>query len=165
MFCGDLNGKETQKRGNICICTADSLCCTVETKRRLSNNYESESESRCCVWLFPDCIVHGILQARILQWVAFPFSKGSSQPRDRTQVSCTAGRFFTRWATKEAPRNYTPIKINLKIKKIGLFGKYGITYDLENSWKFPGIPSSCSQMPEINLLGIWKHHLDYSNPS
>ena len=34
-----------------------------------------------------DCIVHGILQARILEWVAFPFSRGSSQPRDRTQVS------------------------------------------------------------------------------
>ena len=39
--------------------------------------------------------VHGILQARILDWVAFPFSRGSSQPRDRTQVSHIAGRFFT----------------------------------------------------------------------
>ena len=37
-----------------------------------------------------DCIVHGILQARILEWAAFPFSRGSSQPRDRTQVSCIA---------------------------------------------------------------------------
>ena len=40
-------------------------------------------------------IVHGILQARILEWEAVPFSKGSSQPRDRTWVSCRAGRFFT----------------------------------------------------------------------
>ena len=39
-----------------------------------------------------DCIVHGILQARILEWVAFPFSRGSSQLRDRTQVSCIAGK-------------------------------------------------------------------------
>ena len=38
--------------------------------------------------------VHGILQARILEWVAFPFSRGSSQPRDRTQVSRIAGGFF-----------------------------------------------------------------------
>ena len=38
--------------------------------------------------------VHGILQARILEWVAIPFSRGSSQPRDRTQVSHIAGRFF-----------------------------------------------------------------------
>ena len=42
-----------------------------------------------------DYTVHGILQARILEWVAFPFSRGSSQPRDQTQVSRTAGRFFT----------------------------------------------------------------------
>ena len=50
-----------------------------------------------CLTLYDpmDCIVHGILQARILEWVAFPFSRGSSQPRDRTQVSCIAGRFFT----------------------------------------------------------------------
>ena len=43
-----------------------------------------------------DFTVHGILQARTLEWVAFPFSRGSSQPRDRTQVSHTEGRFFTR---------------------------------------------------------------------
>ena len=42
-----------------------------------------------------DCTVHGILQARTLEWVAFPFSRGSSQPRDGTQVSHTAGGFFT----------------------------------------------------------------------
>ena len=46
--------------------------------------------------------VHGILQARILEWVAFPFSKRYSQPRDRTQVSCIAGGFFISWATREA---------------------------------------------------------------
>ena len=42
-----------------------------------------------------DYTIHGILQARILEWVAFPFSRGSSKPRDQTHVSCTAGRFFT----------------------------------------------------------------------
>ena len=41
-----------------------------------------------------DYTARGILQARILEWVAFPFSRGSSQPRDRTQVSCFAGGFF-----------------------------------------------------------------------
>ena len=46
--------------------------------------------------------VHGILQARILEWVAISFSRGSSQPRDQTQVSRTAGRFFTIWTTREA---------------------------------------------------------------
>ena len=42
-----------------------------------------------------DYTVHGILQARILEWVAVPFFRGSSQPMDRTQFSCTACRFFT----------------------------------------------------------------------
>ena len=46
-----------------------------------------------------DYRVHGILQARILEWVAILFSRGSSQPRDGTQVSCNAGTFFTSWAT------------------------------------------------------------------
>ena len=41
-----------------------------------------------------DYTVHGILQARILEWVAIPFSRGSSQPKDRTQVSFTAGGFL-----------------------------------------------------------------------
>ena len=49
-------------------------------------------------------IVHGILQARILEWVTFPFSREFSQPRDWTQVSRIAGGFFTSWATRE-PRN------------------------------------------------------------
>ena len=51
-----------------------------------------------------DYTVHGILQARILEWVAFSFSGGSSQPKDRTQVSCIVGRFFTSWATQEAQK-------------------------------------------------------------
>ena len=48
-----------------------------------------------------DDTVHGILQTRILEWVAFPFSKGSSQPREWTQVSHITGRFFTSWTTRE----------------------------------------------------------------
>ena len=50
----------------------------------------------------PGFSVHGILQARILEWVAISFSRGSSQPRDRTRVSCTAGRCFILWATRES---------------------------------------------------------------
>ena len=46
--------------------------------------------------------IHWILQTRILEWLAVPFSKGSSQPRDWTQVSLIAGRFFKSWATREA---------------------------------------------------------------
>ena len=59
-----------------------------------------------CVWLFvtPWTIhtVHGILQARILGWIAFPFSRGSSQPRDWIHISRIAGGFCASWATREA---------------------------------------------------------------
>ena len=62
-------------------------------------------KSLSCAQLFVspmDYTVHGVLQARILEWVAFPFHRGSSQPRDQTQVSRIAGGFFTSWATREA---------------------------------------------------------------
>ena len=49
----------------------------------------------------PGSSVYGILQARILGWVAIPFSWGSFRSRDQTQVPCIAGRFFTVWATRE----------------------------------------------------------------
>ena len=50
----------------------------------------------------PGFSIHGILQSRILKWVAISFSRGSSWPRDQTRVSCIACRFFTIWATREA---------------------------------------------------------------
>ena len=50
----------------------------------------------------PGFSVHRILQARTLEWVAIPYSRGSPWPRDQTRVSCTAGRFFTIWATMQA---------------------------------------------------------------
>ena len=54
-----------------------------------------------------DYIVHRIFQARILEWVAFPFSRGSSQPEDQTQVSHVAGKFFTSWAAREAQEHWS----------------------------------------------------------
>ena len=58
----------------------------------------------------PGSSVHGIFQARVLEWVAISFTRGSSPPRDWTWVSCMAGRFFTNWATRKAQKieyNYT----------------------------------------------------------
>ena len=52
----------------------------------------------------PGSSVHGILQAKILEWVAISFSRGSSQPGNWTRVSHIVGRFFTNWATREAPQ-------------------------------------------------------------
>ena len=59
----------------------------------------------------PASSVHEILQARVLEWIAMPSSRGYSQPRDQTcvsWVSCTSGRFFTCWATWEAPGASVP---------------------------------------------------------
>ena len=60
--------------------------------------------AQSCLTLYDPVVytVYGILQGRILEWVAFPFSRASSQPRDRTQVSHIAGGFFTSWVTREA---------------------------------------------------------------
>ena len=63
----------------------------------------SLSYSVCLTLCDPmDYTVHRILQAKILEWVAFPFSSGSSQPRDQIQVSYIAGEFLTSWVTREA---------------------------------------------------------------
>ena len=71
----------------------------------------------------PGSCVHGILQARILEWVARPSSKGSSQPRDQTQVSHIADRFFTVWATREALKGlilvfYPQAGVELRVERI-----------------------------------------------
>ena len=65
----------------------------------------------------PGSSVHGILQAKTLEWVAIPFSRGSSWPRDWTQVSCIAGRFFISWATREAPKllSVSPVQFSHSI--------------------------------------------------
>ena len=60
------------------------------------------TQSYPTLWDAMDCTVHGIPQARILEWIAFPFSRVSSQPRDWTQFSCIAGGFLISWTTREA---------------------------------------------------------------
>ena len=88
-----------------------------ETKRKKTTKIQSASfvpgsyircllvnwKSFSCVWLCDpmDFTVHGILQARIVEWVAILFSRGSSQPREQTQVFHIAGGFFTNWVIRE----------------------------------------------------------------
>ena len=61
-------------------------------------------------WDSPGSSIHGIIQARILEWVAISFSRGSSWPRDGTQVFCIAGRLFTVWVIREAQLRYIPFQ-------------------------------------------------------
>ena len=72
----------------------------------------------------PGSSVHGVLQARIPEWVAISFSRGSSPPRDQTQVSCIAGRFFT----AEPPWKPQPLSMVLPISS-------GFTI-VKNSYKY-----------------------------
>ena len=81
------------------------LILTLKTLIFRSNlNFLKVKVTQLCLTLCDpmDYTVQGILQARILEPVAFPFSRGSSQPRDQTQISLIAGRFFISWATRKA---------------------------------------------------------------
>ena len=71
-----------------CAFRDETVVVTLKVKMKVSQSYLTLYDPI-------DYTVHGILQARILEWGAFPFSRGSSQPRVQTQVSRTAGRFFT----------------------------------------------------------------------
>ena len=73
--------------------------------------------------------VHGIFQVRLLEWFAVSFSRRSFQSRDQTQVSCTAGRFFTDWATRKL---YTHRKNNMesKIKIIDKMKKHSLRREI-----------------------------------
>ena len=79
----------------------------------------------------PGSSVHRILQARILEWVAIPFSRGSSWPKDWTQV-CTAGRFFTIWATREVPEAKDRISQDPQPPELCNYQKFSFAYSI---WK------------------------------
>ena len=91
---------------------ADALTSEPPGKQRVQHNWmtslsltlslHAKSLQSCLTLCDPlDYTLHGILQARILEWTAIPFSRGSSQPRDWTRVSHIVGRRFTIWATRE----------------------------------------------------------------
>ena len=92
-----------------CVCACVCVCvCVCMVSLSCSGIRVSESEGHCPTLCDPmDYAVHGSLQARILEWVAFPFSRGSSQPRHQTQVAHIAGGLFSSWATREAQKYWS----------------------------------------------------------
>ena len=102
---------------------------------------ESENSSVCPTLCDPiDYIAHGILQVRILEWIAYLFSRGTSQPRNQTGVSCIAGVFFTSWATREEITNLQPNTINtIKILN-GIQPRFLKNNNLENLGTAPFWP-------------------------
>ena len=102
-LCGSLDGREIWGRMNTCIYMAKSFCCSPETITALLIGYACmhTKSLQSCLTLCdpvdsspPGPSIHGILQARILEWVAMPSTRGSSQIRDWT---CICVSFIGRW--------------------------------------------------------------------
>ena len=110
----------------------------------------------------PGFFVHGILQAKILEWVAISFSRGSSRPRDRTQVSHIAGRCFNLWATREVPPEYPgwvwslEFSVKEEWKKIRKFD-FVITAN-----SFPCILMKPSIKMYVTLRGVLESNLSFN---
>ena len=80
----------------------------------------------------PGLSIHGIFQARVLEWVAISFSRGSSQPRDWTQVSHIAGRRFKLWATREALKDlHVRAKTHRRTSRFWIW-QWFLGYDTQN---------------------------------
>ena len=84
-----------QKRSNTTLGTEHAYTKKGEEKKKVKVAWS------CPTLCKPRTVVHRIIQARILEWVAVPFSRGSSQPRNRTQDACIVGWFFTSWAIRD----------------------------------------------------------------
>ena len=111
-----------------------------------------------------DYTVHRILQARILEWVAFPFSRVSTQPRNWTQVSYIAGRFFTSWATRKP--FYFEVLFN-KICSVNVFLWDGFSLPKVLYWSqntlfflFP-----CSTFPSMKITESYMKNSNPNQPS
>ena len=102
-----------------------------------------------------DSSVHGILQAKIMEWVAILFSRGSSRPRDQTQVSCISGRFFSIWVIRE---NYLGIS-NLGILRYCLWDRIAeldrvVVQSLSGVWFFV-TPWTAACQPSLSFTISW----------
>ena len=107
------------------------------------------------VYSLPGSSVQGILQARKLAWIAIPFSRESSQPRDRIQVSCTAGRFLTIWATSD--HNILSIYLLMKIgysNRTMAMAPHSSTL----AWKIPWM----DEPGRLQSMGSWRVGHDWT---
>ena len=136
------------------ICLFSSIWIFPELRMKWSESCSVMSNSLKPHGLY---IVHGILQARILEWVVFPFSRGSSQPRDQTPVSRIAGRFFTSWITREAQEYWsgslTSNRSNLlhlqKALNFKWFQKWRTDKILLFKWQFLAITTTSFRKPTL----------------
>ena len=126
-----LSHQGSPKYPGVCVCVCVCVSCSVVC-----------DPMDCSM---PGTSVHGILQARILEWVVMPFSRRSSQPRDRTQVSHVAGRFFTIWANGEAQKYF----------KSGAFNCTDVLKRRQKCWKSSEVLLIGLQLAPCFLLWNW----------
>ena len=122
----------------------------------------------CPTLCYPtDYTVHGILQTRILEWVAFPFSRGSFQLRDWTQVSLIAGEFFTSWVTRKTQEywNRQPVSplTDLPNPEIepgspAFAGRFFANWAIREAWKDTPKGTLKSYSPRVPLRKKMKSH-------
>ena len=124
-----------------CVCLCVCACLVAQSCPTLCDPMDSS----------PPVSLHGILQTRILEWVAVPSSRGSSHPGDWTQVSHIAGRFFTIWATSIAPQMQD-------FSKCGLSSATSLSP--ENLLEMP-IFGHCSRSIESESPGLEWNNLEF----
>ena len=124
-------------------------------RRAMPKNVKVKVAPLCLTLCDPmDHPAFGILEARVLEWVAFPFSRGSSQPRDKTQVSCIAGIFFTSWVTRKAQEYWSgkpipsPVDLSNPGTEQGLLHCKRILYQLG----YQASPSSSPKQSDVRKL-------------
>ena len=96
--------------------------------------------------------VHGLLQARILEWVAYLFSSRSSQLRNWTGVSCIAGRFFTNWAIREALLTCS-LRVIIHFRSFSFNSYWYIKWNGNISWNIDRCPALLTRSRLLNLFG------------
>ena len=114
----------------IWVCACICMCLTIHKEVKVPQSCPVLCDSM-------DYTVHGIFQARILEWVAIPFSRGSSQPRGQTQVSHITGRFFTSQATREAlvTLELEHLIASVRPYRIPAMLERGATVSLDSGWR------------------------------
>ena len=100
----------------------------------------------------PHSLLHGILQARTLEWVAMPSSRGSSRPRDRTQVSCITGGFYT-----AEPPGKSVARVSRYIFLRGHINSYSVKHATSITCYFMWCPTKALSVGIINTVS--KHRL------
>ena len=138
---------------------------------RIFWSHAKESSLFCCCFVtklfltlwdpidcsLPGSSVHGISQARILEWVAISFSRRSSWPRDQTCVSCIGRQILYRWATREAPlllKSITKFNMSQPVISAGLRNFNSLTRLVGKDHLSPWVP---------NLVHVYNCTVNYSN--